>query len=299
MSNRKQLWWGIGLALLMVVSCLVESTDARRHRSKSRHRSPKGVNIEIYHPKGVLIWYPYRPGLEAFGIEIFINKPNPGEDSSEEAPLCDICLNTTEITYGKFILRSDDAIIRSRDHLFYNAILQKAGAKASVSRSNEFYVSESRILLGSVTGEASSCNKNANSALTTATQRIGSSEVEKLRGEVKLLEDILLEVNQKCYAGQNQTKQLHLTAETPTRYEGAKELYEFAANWLNSALPTINWNRTLVDAFYVNGGIGIEVPTIIEKQKIFKLAEALPGQPISDLDLFHTEDMANEIDAWS
>lgn len=156
---------------------------------------------------------------------------------------------------------------------------------------------ESRILLGSVTGEAIACNS------ATTEPRIGESDRgdasdKALRDEIKLLEDILLEVNQECNASQNQTKQLHLLTETPTRYNAA-ELYEFATNWLTSALPSVNWNRTMVDAFYViNGGIGIEVATMLDKLKILKMAQGLAEQPITDLDTFQSEDFTNEIDMW-
>ncbi|XP_035780266.1 uncharacterized protein LOC118460232 [Anopheles albimanus] len=302
MSNRKQsIVLATALTLLVLVGCLLDHTDAKRSRSKSRHR-PKGVNIEIYHPKGVMVWYPYRTDLELFGIEIYINKNTAAPDtssSSEEVvrPVCDICLNTTEVTYGKFILRSENAIIRGRDRVTYRAILKKTNSEPRISCSNEFYVSESRILLGSVTGEAIACNS------ATTEPRIGESDRgdasdKALRDEIKLLEDILLEVNQECNASQNQTKQLHLLTETPTRYNAA-ELYEFATNWLTSALPSVNWNRTMVDAFYViNGGIGIEVATMLDKLKILKMAQGLAEQPITDLDTFQSEDFTNEIDMW-
>ncbi|XP_049536442.1 uncharacterized protein LOC125951561 [Anopheles darlingi] len=299
MFNRKQsILLATALTLLVLLGCLLDHTDAKRSRSKSRHR-PKGVNIEIYHPKGVMVWYPYRTDLELFGIEIYINKNDAAPEtasSSEEVirPVCDICLNTTEVSYGKFILRSENAIIRGRDRVTYRAILKKTNSEPRISSSNEFYVSESRILLGSVTGEAIACNS------ATSEPRIGESngDDKALRDEIKLLEDILLEVNQECSASQNQTKQLHLIAETPTRYNAA-ELYEFAINWLTSALPSVNWNRTMVDAFYVvNGGIGIEVATIIDKLKILKMAQGLADHPITDLDTFQSEEFTNEIDMW-
>ncbi|XP_050083317.1 uncharacterized protein LOC126569939 [Anopheles aquasalis] len=246
-----------------------------------------------------MVWYPYRTDLELFGIEIYINKdqnaaPETTSSSSEEVvrPVCDICLNTTEVSYGKFILRAENAIIRGRDRVTYRAILKKTNSEPRISCSNEFYVSESRILLGSVNGEAIACNS------ATTEPRIGDASDKALRDEIKLLEDILLEVNQECNASQNQTKQLHLIAETPTRYNAA-ELFEFATNWLTSALPSVNWNRTMVDAFYViNGGIGVEVATIIDKLKILKMAQGLPDQPITDLDTFQNEDFTNEIDMW-
>lgn len=302
-SRKQHLLATIALVWLVAASCLLESVDARKSRGSSKRssRRPKGVNIEIYHPKGVMIWYPYRTGMELFGIEIFINKANQpgasGDSSEEEAtpPVCDICLNTTDVSYGKFILRSEDAIIRSRDHVHYNAIVKKANGKAYVSRSNEFYVSESRILLGDMTGGAGGCGTAPSAA--TAVANLSDND-KQLAKEIKLLEEILLELNDQCHAGdQNRTKQLLLSAETPTRYD-AKQLYQYVEAQLAQKLPSINWNRTLVDAFYASNGIGFEVATIVDKLKVLTLAKALPDRPITDLDSFQAEDMTNDIDAW-
>ncbi|XP_053675352.1 uncharacterized protein LOC128725618 [Anopheles nili] len=296
-ENRNQhLFVTLAIVGLILASCLLEQVDARRHRSgssKRSHHRPKNVNIEIYHPKGVMIWYPYRPGIEMFGIEIFINQDNTQADSSEEVASrisCDICLNTTKVTYGKFILQSEDAIIRSRDHVFYNVIVKKTNGEARVSRSNEFYVSESRILMG----EISKVDKPSESAVTS----IPPVTDTKPNPEIKLLEDILLEVYDQCYADQNQTKQLLLSAETQTRLD-AKQLYQFTFDTLSEMLPEIAWNGTLVDAFYVTDDIGFAVATIIDKLKVLKLAKALPERPITDLDFYQNEDTSNDIEAWA
>ncbi|XP_053667175.1 uncharacterized protein LOC128716279 [Anopheles marshallii] len=296
-TSKHPLLAVIALIWLVAASCLLESVDAKRRSGSSKQYSkrPKNVNIEIYHPKGVMIWYPYRAGMEMFGIEIFINKANqPVADSSEEEqtpPTCDICLNTTEVSYGKFILRSEDAIIRSRDHVFYNAILKKTNGTAYVSRSNDFYVSESRILLGDITGDASACGRE------TAVAPLSDND-KQLASEIQLLESILHELNDQCSTwASNRTKQLLLALETPTRYD-AKQLYQYVTGELKQKMPAINWNRTLVEAFYVSNGIGLEVATMIDKLKVLKLAESLPTSLITDLDSIQTEDMTNDIDAW-
>uniref|UniRef100_A0A182MVC8 CBM39 domain-containing protein n=1 Tax=Anopheles culicifacies TaxID=139723 RepID=A0A182MVC8_9DIPT len=300
-SRKHHLLTAIALVWLVIASCLLESVDARRGSrgsSKRSHKRPKSVNIEIYHPKGVMIWHPYRAGMELFGIEIFINKANkPAADCSEEESTptaCDICLNTTEQTYGKFILRNEDAIIRGGDHVFYNAIVKKTNGNAYYSRSNEFYVSESRILLGDVTGNASrACERET--AVVAA--NLSGSDKQQI-DEIKLLEDILRELNDQCNANDgNRTKQLLLSAETETRYDG-KQLYQFVAGELERMMPLINWNRTLVEVFYASKGIGFEVATTIDKLKVLQLAKNLPTSTITDMDNFQTEDMTNEIDFW-
>uniref|UniRef100_A0A182QCJ9 CBM39 domain-containing protein n=1 Tax=Anopheles farauti TaxID=69004 RepID=A0A182QCJ9_9DIPT len=292
-GNRKhQLLVTIALIWLVAASCLLEQVDAKRSRSSKRvSKRPKGVNIEIYHPKGVMIWYPYRAGIESFSIEIFINKANQqtsDESSSASSAECDICLSTTEVSYGKFILRSPDAVIRSRDHLYYNAIVKKTGGQEYVSRSNEFYVSESRILVGDMGGSGSPCE--------TAVVPL-SGEDDKQLAEIKLLEAILLDLNDQCDGQTNRTKQLLLSATTPTRYD-AKQLYEYAASVLGQKMPALNWNRTLVDAFYANNGIGFEVATTVDKLKVLKLAKQLNDGSVVDLDAFQTEDMTNDIESW-
>ncbi|XP_052896710.1 uncharacterized protein LOC128303701 [Anopheles moucheti] len=296
-SSKRHLLTAIVLIWLVAASCLLDSVDAKRRSGSSKRYSkrPKNVNIEIYHPKGVMIWYPYRAGMEMFGIEIFINKANqPVADSSEEditPPTCDICLNTTEVSYGKFILRSTDAIIRKQDHVFYNAILKKASGEAYLSRSNDFYVSESRILHGDMTVNASACGRE------TAVAPLSDND-KQLASEIKLLESILLELNDQCNQwAPNRTKQLLLNLETPTRYD-AKQLYQYVTVELDQNMPAINWNRTLVEAFYVSNGIGLEMATMIDKMKVLKLAEKLPTSLITDLDSFQTEDMTNDIDVW-
>ncbi|XP_050078231.1 uncharacterized protein LOC126565131 [Anopheles maculipalpis] len=289
----------IALLWLVVASCLLETVDARKSRGSSKRssRRPKGVNIEIYHPKGVMIWYPYRAGMEMFGIQIYINKANQqptGDNSSSEEesapPACDICLNTTEVTYGKFILRSEDAIIRSRDHLLYNAIVKKTNGAAYVSRSNDFYVSESRILLGDMTGDASACRETAVANLSESDKRMVK--------EIKLMEDILRDMNEQCFGGEsNRTKQLLLSVQTPTRLD-VKQLHQFTEDELNRVMPEVDWGRTLVEAFYAQNGIGFEVATAIDKMKVLKLATLRSNSPITDLDIFQTEDMTNDIEQW-
>lgn len=298
MSNRKQqLLTLTALVLLIVASCLFDGASARKHRSRKSSR-PKGVNIEIYHPKGVLIWYPYRSGIEMFGIEIFINQANQNRDgssSSEEvSATCDICLNTTEVSYGKFIIRSDDAIIRSRDHVYYNAIVKKTSGKAYVARSNEFYVSESRILIADITGGATNARDESSSVAQAPSGSLASNALQQ---EVKLLEEILSELNQQCHPTQNQSKELLLNVSTPTRLD-AKDLHQFMTRELTAKLPTIDWNRVLVDTYYTTNGIVFEVPTIVEKLKILKLAKKLPDQLIVDVDAFEAEDTTNDIEAW-
>uniref|UniRef100_A0A182NF17 CBM39 domain-containing protein n=1 Tax=Anopheles dirus TaxID=7168 RepID=A0A182NF17_9DIPT len=280
----------IALILLLAASCLLEQVDGKKSRgSKRSSRRQTKINIEIYHPKGVIIWYPYSAGIEEFSIEIFINKANQQtSDEYASSAECDICLSTTEVSYGKFILRSADAEIRAADHLYYNAIIKKNGGQKFTSRSNEFYVSASRILMGNMAGGSSSCD--------TAVAPLPEEDQQQL-DEIKMLEDILSELDDQCRAGQkSRTKQLLLNAETPTRYN-AKQLYEYAASVLGQQMPAINWNRTLVDAFYASNGIGFEVSTTVEKLKVLKLAKALPSGSIVDLDTLPTDDSSNEIDS--
>uniref|UniRef100_A0A182WH39 CBM39 domain-containing protein n=1 Tax=Anopheles minimus TaxID=112268 RepID=A0A182WH39_9DIPT len=294
-SRKQHLLTTIALVWLVVASCLLESVDARRG-SRRHSRRPKSVNIEIYHPKGVMIWHPYRAGMEMFGIKLYINKANlqAEQDSGEEesTPVaCDICLNTTEVTYGKFILRSEDVIIRRGDHVLYKAIVKKTSGEEYVSHSKDFYVSESRILQGDITGAASSvCTREKVNADLPDSDK-------KLVSEIKLLEEILGKLSDDCAGDGNRTKQLMLSAETDTRYD-AKQLYQYVAEELERMMPTINWNQTLVETFYASKGIGFEVATTVDKLKVLHLAKKLPTSTITDMDNFQTEDMTNDIDFW-
>lgn len=89
----------------------------------SRHQEPRNpgdqsgsvqVNFIVHEPQGLEVWIVQQPEITSFGIELYVNK-----DSRETKPYCDLCANTTELTYGKFFIENADVLIKKGDTLSY------------------------------------------------------------------------------------------------------------------------------------------------------------------------------------
>lgn len=272
------------VGLLLVGLCLSSVEGGRR----SHHRKTKrdtGVHIEIYYPKGLMVWYPHRTGMAGFGIEIFLNQRHLIDDEA----VCDICLNTTELTYGKYVLRSDDAIVRGGDHLMYNAIKQKVNGSAYIMRSNEFYVAESRIL-----SQQAKCPPQSRPTSGSSTERIAT-----LEEEVNALETIVYDVFQHCNNVTQISKNLYLNfrpAET-TRLD-SKQLFNYTRNVLKEMLPKIDWDAVLINAFYYEDGVAFEVKTLIDKLKVLQMSKNFTQFTVNDLDDMETTTEGNEIEDY-
>ncbi|XP_053675960.1 uncharacterized protein LOC128726192 [Anopheles nili] len=83
------------------------------HHNHHRHRHHKPnpllfLNFAIYEPKGVELSI-RRPNSSAqyFAVELFINNPDGDKP--------DVSLNTTEVIYGKYIVRDPEAILKPGD----------------------------------------------------------------------------------------------------------------------------------------------------------------------------------------
>uniref|UniRef100_A0A182PDC9 CBM39 domain-containing protein n=1 Tax=Anopheles epiroticus TaxID=199890 RepID=A0A182PDC9_9DIPT len=80
-----------------------------RHHRRPHHWIPP-PNIDIYSPKGIEVSIPRWNGTsQYFAFEMFINNPDGGTP--------DVAHNTTELVYGKFIVRDTEVIIRQGDAL--------------------------------------------------------------------------------------------------------------------------------------------------------------------------------------
>lgn len=101
----------------------------RRHHERHHwHRHIPFVNFEVHDPKGLTVSMVQRsPNTTFFGIELFVNKaPNRFNETH-----CDVCQNTTTITYGKFIIEDDEVVIKKGDILYYHVLL---GDSSNVTR---------------------------------------------------------------------------------------------------------------------------------------------------------------------
>lgn len=84
------------------------------------HRHTPFVNFEVHEPKGLTVSVVQRsPNTTFFGVELYVNH-DPAKSTDLQ---CDVCHNTTTITYGKFIVEDPDVIIKKGDVLFYYILL--------------------------------------------------------------------------------------------------------------------------------------------------------------------------------
>lgn len=256
----------ICLAILLLVLCSTTLEARRRNRKRDQN-----VHIEIQYPKGLLVWYPKQRGIIGFGIEIYLNQKY--EDSEERK--CDICLNTTDVSYGKFMIHSDNAIVRAGDHLMYRAIKQKINGSAYVAKSNEFYVAESRILPRL---------KGCSSTVSTAKSNNDQSNISMVEDEINLLESIVYDVFQHCNNITQTSNFLHLNFRPLERQLDSKALFDYTLNVLKEMLPKIDWDTVLVNAFYYENGVGFEVQSWIDKLKTLQMSKSLDQRTISDYD---------------
>lgn len=100
------------------------------HHHGRHHWHPHApfVNLEVHEPKGLTVSVVQRsPSTTFFGIELYVNH-NPGQSSNLQ---CDVCHNTTTVTYGKFIVEDTDVVIKKGDVLYYYVLL---GDQSNVTR---------------------------------------------------------------------------------------------------------------------------------------------------------------------
>ncbi|XP_058451916.1 uncharacterized protein LOC131430739 [Malaya genurostris] len=269
---------------LLLALCVV-SLEAGRHR-KQKSKRHLDVHIEIYHPKGLIIWHPQQAGMVGFGIEIFLNKQLM---LLEEPVTCDICQNTTEAAYGKFIIENDDAIIRGGDHLRYNAIALGDNGAAYIMKRNEFYVSESRILKR----QKQECSPKTQAA--SDLQQYPSTMEE----EIEILRNVVNDIFQHCNNVTRSSKNLFLNFRPADTRLDSKGLYNYTLNVLKEMLPKVNWDTELIHAFYYDDGIAFEVKTLIDKLKVLQLSKDFVQFTISDLDdLEGSSSTNNEIESF-
>lgn len=90
------------------------------HGRRHWHHNAPFVNFEVHEPKGLTVSMVQRsPNTTMFGIELFINQ-DPARSNQTH---CDVCQNTTTITYGKFIVEDEVVVIKKGDVLFYHVLV--------------------------------------------------------------------------------------------------------------------------------------------------------------------------------
>ncbi|XP_065095318.1 uncharacterized protein LOC135717254 [Ochlerotatus camptorhynchus] len=94
--------------------------NGRHHGRHHRHRQEPFVNFEVHEPKGLTVsMVQPSPNSTFFGIELYINQDPKRSNETH----CDVCQNSTTITYGKFIVEDEVVVIKKGDVLYYHVLL--------------------------------------------------------------------------------------------------------------------------------------------------------------------------------
>lgn len=266
--------------ILLIVTLMaflsVTDLEARRKYRKKYWYNNVHENFEIYHPKGLTVWYPKLRGMVRFGVQVFLNQRHRSDSQN-----CDICFNTSQAQYGKFIIRDENAFIRPGDTLQYTFQFYMSNGTIFEMKS-EFYVSANRVLQRQYND--STLQRDS---VTTVSPITGTDEskIAMYEENITMLESIVSDVFYHCNNVIETTKNLYLNVK-PTTATGldSKQLYESTLNVLQKVLPKINWKSVMVNAFYYNDGLGFEVTTLIDKLKILHLSKTIADSPISDMD---------------
>lgn len=97
------------------------------------------MNFEVKVPQGLEVsMIQKNPNVTMFGIEIYVNK------DAVDGSVCDVCHNTTTITYGKFIIDDSEAVIKKGDILNYVVLVGDA-TNVTKHRPQKLYVTDSII----------------------------------------------------------------------------------------------------------------------------------------------------------
>ncbi|KXJ74399.1 hypothetical protein RP20_CCG013716 [Aedes albopictus] len=127
---------------ILLVSCLLAVVSGRcnhceRYSSKSSYRQrhvhhwhhhDPFVHFEVREPKGLTVSIVRRsPNTTLFGIELYVNR-SPKQSNENH---CDVCQNTTSITFGKFIINDEEVLIKKGDVLYYHVLI---GSSTNVTR---------------------------------------------------------------------------------------------------------------------------------------------------------------------
>lgn len=97
------------------------------------------MNFEVKVPEGLEVSAIQKnPNVTMFGIELFVNR------EPEQGSQCDVCQNTTTVTYGKFIIEDTQVVIKNGDVLSY-IVLTGEGSNVTRHRVKKMWVTDSII----------------------------------------------------------------------------------------------------------------------------------------------------------
>lgn len=96
--------------------------DARPDPKSPDQPGSLQVNFIVHEPQGLEVWIVQGPEITSFGIELYVNR-----DPRETKPYCDLCANTTVVTFGKFFIENADVLVKKGDTLSYYAWVERDG----------------------------------------------------------------------------------------------------------------------------------------------------------------------------
>lgn len=121
--------------------------------------------------------------------------------------------------------------------------------------------------------------------MSTSRSTKDQSSIAGLAAEVNLLENIIYDVFQHCNNVTQTSKNLFLHSRPAKPLLDSKALYNHTLQVLKKTLPSIDWDKKLMHAFYYENGVGFEVKTLIEKLKVLQMSKnSIRPSVISDLD---------------
>ncbi|XP_058826399.1 uncharacterized protein LOC131686187 isoform X2 [Topomyia yanbarensis] len=107
------------------------------------------LNVEVYEPKGLKLSMVRKSQTTSFlGVELYINK-----DPRINGTQCDVCRNTTTVTFGKFVIEDENVVVKTGDQLNY-VILIGNSVKFSRQSMRRLQVTSSMIR----TSQKKACN---------------------------------------------------------------------------------------------------------------------------------------------
>lgn len=183
----------------------------------------------------------------------------------------DISLSTSNTSYGTFSVNDANAFIRMGDRLEYVIYLDYGGYFCNHIcdiydvKVNPYF--------------------RSNTASSISTNAVKQTNVPKLEDEIKLLEDIIQDLNNNCSNATTPSNILFLNFRPATGILDQQQLNNYTLKVLQRKLPKINWDAVFVRAFYYNDGVGFEVKTLLDKLKILQMFKILSQHTVTDLDL--------------
>lgn len=223
------------------------------------------MNFEVKVPEGLEVSAIQKnPNVTMFGIELWVNR-EPANGSQ-----CDVCQNTTTVTYGKFILEDTQVVIKNGDVLAY-VVLTGEGSNVTRHRMKKMWVTDSII---------NKCNCEGSSNAPDIDLRFsGSTQVPTIPETVEPTEPAF---GFEEIAKAHQNNELDSNEDTPFEcdLDPVTNLCRPGSRVERLSEPTKDWQReaqilaAIIDQMKVGCGSSVASNQLLLKQAPFKTSSA-------------------------